>query len=122
MIWPGRLALPQRIVGGARGPRQHRFRRWRPIVQRAVWPDRVVVLPPALDQHLSFLQRIEDLPVQKFVPQLAVERFIEAVLPRAAGLDEHRLHADPTEPVAHDLRHKLRPVVGADMLRRPTFN
>jgi len=33
----------------------------------------VVLLPPALDQHLGFQQRCEDLPVNQFIPQLPGE-------------------------------------------------
>jgi len=55
---------------------------------------------PALDQDDRFLQRVEDLPVEQLVPQLAVEALIVAVLPWRARLDVEGLHTDPTEPVA----------------------
>jgi hypothetical protein len=37
-----------------------------------VGPDRIVVTPPALNDDLCLLQRVEDLAVQKFIPQLRV--------------------------------------------------
>ncbi len=61
-------------------------------------PDRVVVLSPSLDQHLRLLQCVEDFRVQQFIPELAVEALVVAVFPWAAGCDEQRLHADPSEP------------------------
>jgi hypothetical protein len=39
----------------------------------------VVVLPPHLDEDLCFAQGIEDLAVQAFIAQLAVERFAVSV-------------------------------------------
>jgi hypothetical protein len=80
MIWLGRLALPERSVGGAVRPWQHRFRCWRPVAQRAVRPDRIVVPPPALDQHLDLPQRMEDFSVQQLVPKLAIEALVVAIL------------------------------------------
>jgi hypothetical protein len=43
--------------------------------------NRVVVLPPVLDQHLRLLQRVEDFSVQELVPELAVEALVAPVLP-----------------------------------------
>jgi hypothetical protein len=34
-----------------------------------VGPDRIVVTPPALDDDLCLVQRLEDLSIQKFVAQ-----------------------------------------------------
>ena len=42
----------------------------------------VVVDAPHLDDRLRFLETVEDLAIQAFVPVLAVERFAIAVLPR----------------------------------------
>ena len=53
--------------------RQEGLRRRRPVAQRAVRSDPVVSLPVALRQHTHLQQRIEDLSVQQFVPQLPVE-------------------------------------------------
>jgi hypothetical protein len=47
----------------------------------------VVVPPPGLDQDLRLRQAIEDLAVEQFVAQLAVEALAVAVLPGTAGGD-----------------------------------
>ena len=56
-------------------------------------PDGVVVLTPAFDQHLGFVQRGEDLAVEKLVTQLAVEALVAAILPGASRFDEQGLNA-----------------------------
>ena len=71
---------PERSVGQAGRARQDGFRGWWFVAERAVWSDRIVVLSPLLDQDAGFLQRIEDLPVQELVPELAVKALIIAVL------------------------------------------
>ena len=48
--------------------------------------DSVGVVAPLLDGYLSLFGAAEYLPVEKFVPQLAVEAFTIAVLPVATGL------------------------------------
>jgi hypothetical protein len=77
------------------------------------------VSSPALDEHLCFVQGGEELHRQEFVAQLGVEALAIAVLPRAARLDEERLHANPAEPGAHIAGDELGAVVGANVLRRP---
>jgi hypothetical protein len=42
----------------------------------------VVVDAPFLNDYLSFLETVEDFAIQTFVPELAVEGFAVAVLPR----------------------------------------
>ena len=49
---------------------------------------------PIFDDHPGFLQRIENLAVEKFVAKLRVEAFAIAVFPRAARLDIGGLGAD----------------------------
>jgi len=46
------------------------------------------VLPPALDDDFCLLERVEDFSVEQFVPELRVEAFAIAILPRAARHDE----------------------------------
>lgn len=53
----------------------------------------VVVVPPGFDHGPGLQQRIKDLPVEEFVPQLAVEGFHIAVFPGTSGFDEERSHA-----------------------------
>jgi hypothetical protein len=41
-----------------------------------------VVLAPAFDQDLGLPERVEDLAVEQLVPELGVEAFDIAILPR----------------------------------------
>ncbi len=84
-----------------------------------MWPDCVVVPPPSFDQHLGFLQRVEDLAIEQLVPQLSIEALVVAVLPRTAGLDVEGLYVDPAEPIPDRFRRELAAVVGPDMIRSP---
>jgi len=78
-----------------------------------VGPDRIVVMPPALDDDLCLVQRVEDLAIQQLISQLRVEALAIAVLPRTAGHDVGRLRAHGGEPVAQVLGDKLRAVIRA---------
>jgi DNA-binding transcriptional LysR family regulator len=49
-------------------------------------PHGVVVAPPALNQHLGFSERREDLPARQLVAQLAIDGLIVPVLAGAAAL------------------------------------
>ena len=71
-------------------------------------PDGVVVLPPAFDQHLGFVQRGEDLAVEKLVTQLAVEALVAAILPGASRFDEQGPYADPWQGAVSLMRACLR--------------
>ncbi len=42
--------------------------RRRPVGEHGVWPDGVVVPPPAFDHDLGPGERVEDLAVEDFVP------------------------------------------------------
>lgn len=66
-------------------------------------PSFVVVDTPLFDDHLGFLKAVEDLAVQRFVPELAVEGLAVAVLPGWARLDVQALRAKAREPLAQDL-------------------
>jgi hypothetical protein len=94
-----------------------RLRGGRPVPQRAVRFHRVAVFPPTLDRRFGFPQRVEELPVEKFVAQLAVEALAVPVLPRAPRLDKQRLHAHFAQPPAHRLGRELGGVVRADVRR-----
>lgn len=48
-----------------------------------MWTDRVEVTPPRFDDHLSLATGAEPLDAETLVAELAVERFIRAVLPMA---------------------------------------
>ncbi len=73
---------------------------------------------PALDQDDRFLEGVEDLPVEQFVPELAVEALIVTVLPWRSWFDVERLHTDPAQPVAPCMGCKLSAIVTADVIGR----
>ena len=56
-----------------------------------LFPVRIVVFPPSLNQLLCLLQRVEDFGIQKFISEFATEGFVVSILPWAAGLHELRL-------------------------------
>ena len=80
---------------------------WRSVAERKVWTDGVVVNPPALCQHLHFLQRGGDLSIQELVPQLWLANvtmtWVSVSRPialRAAWLFHHPARL----PLAHPMR------------------
>ena len=75
------------------------------------------LLEAAIDEHLRLEESVEDLPLEKFVRQLAAEALDAAVLPRRPGLDMERFHADASKPILGSLRRELAAVVAADVLR-----
>ena len=79
-------------------------------------PDRVVVLPPLLDDSLGLLQAVEDFAVEQLITELAVEGLAVAVLPGTAWFDEQGFGSDLRQPVAYHLRRHLGAVVGPDVL------
>jgi len=78
--------------------------------------DRVVLIAPLLDDDLRFLQAVEDLLVEAFVPQFSVEGFAITVLPWAAGLDVESFGPKSGEPTADHLGCHLRAIVGTNVL------
>src|SRR5690606_14120795 len=78
----------------------------------------IVLLDPGLDDLSRLLHGAEPPPVQAAVAEDAVEALVPAVLPRAAGLDVMRLHADLAQPLLQLLGDELRTVVTADIGRR----
>jgi hypothetical protein len=75
----------------------------------------VVVDAPFLDDRLGFLKAVEDLPIEQFVSQLAIERFAISVLPRRSGLDVKALAAQSRQPLPQHLGNHLRTVVRPDV-------
>jgi hypothetical protein len=74
------------------------FRRRRSISKRTVRPDGVVVDAPLLDDHLCFSQRVEDLSVEQFIAQLAVEGFGVDPLHLYAGNPADAKQPGPIDP------------------------
>ncbi len=75
----------------------------------------VVVPPPLLDDDLCFSQRIEDFPVEKFVPEACVEALDVAVLLGASRLNVGGLYSNHADPVAYGFSNKLRPIIGTNV-------
>ena len=73
-------------------------------------PYGVVVASPGFDHDLGLLQCVEDLAVEQFIAQFAVEAFAIAVLPRAARLDIGRLGSDGCDPLPKSKSNELRTV------------
>lgn len=82
-----------------------------------MWPLRVVVFPPALDDDLGFSEGVEDLSVQQFVTEPSVEALNVAVFPRAAWLNEGGLGAKGFDPGSDILGNELRAVVASHECR-----
>src|SRR5260221_13495444 len=80
-----------------------------------MWPDRVIVPSPTLDDDLGLAQRVEDLAIKQFVAQSGIKTLDKAVLPRAARRDLGGLCADCADPILHRLGDELGTVVGPDM-------
>jgi len=64
------------------------------VTRRAVRPHHAVVPSPALDQNLRLPQRVKELPVEQFVPEIPVERLQVPAVPGAPPLDVQRPDAD----------------------------
>jgi hypothetical protein len=77
-----------------------------------MWPDRIIVASPALDDDLGLTQGIEDLAIEQLITQPRIERFDIAVLPGTARLDIGRLGTDCGDPFLNRTRHELGSVVG----------
>ena len=54
--------------------------RWRTVSEGGVRPSCVVVDAPLFDGHLGFLEAVEELTAQKFVPEPAIEGLAVAIL------------------------------------------
>ena len=90
----------------------------REIAERAVGPLGVVVLTEVFDHDPGLGEGPELLAVEAFIAEAGVERFDEAVLPRACRGDVEGLDFLLCEPALEFLGDELRSVVGADELGR----
>lgn len=77
----------------------------------------VVLTPPVFDDDLRIDSVSEPLHRQAFIAELAVERFVRAVLPRLAGFNVCGVDVGLCEPLQYGPRDELRAVVGAYMTR-----
>ena len=78
----------------------------------------VVVVAPAVELLARIGQTEEDLHVQAFVAQLAVETLNVAVPDRLARPDEVQMHSVLIGPQVPCLTSELRSVIDGDRLRR----
>ena len=76
-----------------------------------MWPDRVVVDTPLFDQHLGFVECVEDLSVEQLVSQFAVEALVVAVLTQTTVFDEQNANIESLQLLAHGRGGELRPMV-----------
>jgi len=83
-----------------------------------IGPEGVVLPAPAVGQALSLGHRGEQLGVEEFVPEPAVEGFGKAVLPRGTRLDVGRGGAAALAPAPERVSNELGAVVAADERRR----
>src|ERR671913_1579939 len=104
--WPRKRSRPQDDL----------WRGW-DVAEGRVWPDRVVVPAPCLDDDLGLLERIEDLAVEQLVAELRVKALDEAVLPWAAWGDIDGLCAYSRDPALDCLAGELGPIVGPYVAR-----
>ena len=87
------------------------------VVQGTMRPVVVVIKPPAIDDPPGVFQTEEQLAIQQFVPETAVEALDVAVFPRAALGDKQRLHVGSVQPSSHRAGDKLGTVIAPQMLR-----
>ena len=76
----------------------------------------VVAATEVAEDHPRLEQVGQGLSVQHLVPETAVERLGEGVLPRAAGLDVHRSNTEDLQPVLDRLSDEFRAIVAPDVL------
>jgi hypothetical protein len=81
-----------------------------------VRPNGVVVLSPSFDHDLGLLESVEYLSVEQFISQLAIEAFVVAVLPGAAGFNVKGLNTHRGQPLTNGLGRELPAIVRSDIL------
>ena len=93
--------------------------RRRAILDRAVRPARVVVVAESPRDALRFEYAGEQFTVEALVPESTVERFVDAILPGARGIDEAGRDAGRFQPRLEKLGDELTAIVTAQMTWRP---
>ncbi len=76
-----------------------------------VWALFVVVPSPAFDLDLGFRPIPKPLERQAFVPELPVERFVGAILPRLARIDEVGVNPRGRQPAEDRRGNELGAIV-----------
>src|SRR5208337_1444411 len=93
----------------------------RSVVERAMRPLAVVLLPPACQGTPYIIQRAEPVRVEALVAQPSVEAFHMTILHRPSRLDVHQPNLPVLCPAQHAPRGELRAVVRAHVLRPATL-
>jgi len=78
----------------------------------------VVVPPPLFDHDRRVGPIAKPLQTQTFIAELAVERFVGAILPRLARIIQRGFNPCGLQPPQDRTRHKLRTVVGTQVAWR----
>ena len=78
--------------------------------------ERVVEAAPAFHDDAGLGERVEDLTIEKLVPDAGIEALDVAVLPRAARRDVGCFGTDGGNPVLDGFRNELRAIVGPYVL------
>ena len=76
--------------------------------------DGVVVSPTLLDDDLNLAERVEDLAIEKFIPEAGIDAFAVSILLGRARFDEGCLGANSCNPVPDLLSNELRAVAPAE--------
>ena len=82
-------------------------------------PDRVVVLPPRLDEAPRLVKGSKPMFVQAFIAQSTVEALDVGVLHRLARLDEVQLDATAVRPGIQGAARKLWAIIDGEGLGQP---
>ena len=86
-----------------------------------MWTDSIIVDPPCLDDAASLAEAVEQVLVETFVPQAAIERFHERILCRLPGCNVVPFDAGLLHPFQDRVTGQLRAVVRDDHLRAATL-
>ena len=79
----------------------------------------IVIVSPAFHQYLRFFQCHEQLPLQKFILQLAIKRLIVSIFPGTTGFDIQRCYLQVPQPSSYGPGCEFRAIVRPDMPRDP---
>ncbi len=85
------------------------------VFEAAVWPLRVVVDPPVLNDLLRLCEAGEPMPAQALLTEASVEAFHVCVLRRLARVDEVELHAVIVRPLVHSPSAQFRAITPSDI-------
>ena len=77
--------------------------------QTAVRPMMIIIHSPSIHNILRLRPAKEQLAVEAFVAQFAIEALDVAILPRTARRNESRFYTTRPQPLFHGFAHELRP-------------